>query len=200
MRQAEHAYTTLPEQAAERQRLRVLRTEIEFALEEMITLLDALDGDPDLEDTDGGDDQADLEPDEDGEEDDGAEPSLGATDATDQTRWAWSGQHDLEEENEHGGDINDEPQLDDGDLEPSLASPENPEGDQTGWAVGDASDREADHSIEEAPAVLEAARVRAYAERERTEAAGREAERQLAELRGYAFRPGLQRPGCDRRP
>jgi hypothetical protein len=73
--------------------------------------------------------------------------------------------------------LDGDPDLEDG-ADDELTGDENPEGDQAGWAAGDGSDGEAGDSIEEAPAVLEAARVRAYAERERTEAAGCEVERQ----------------------
>lgn len=42
---------------------------------------------------------------------------------------------DREDENEHGGDVNDEPHDDDVEAEPSLGAPENPR-DQRRWAQG----------------------------------------------------------------
>lgn len=86
------------------------RRAIGVAIERLIAMLDAMDGDPDLED--GRDD----------------EPSLGWTEA-------WGGRGyvacrdddgaDREDENEHGGDISDEPhdatdEGDEGDDEPWL--------------------------------------------------------------------------------
>lgn len=202
------------------------RRALEARIEEMITLLDMIDGDPDLEDGHDAEPDSDGEPTlgwgahgrqtqlaafgpaagEDGEleEDDPGEPSLasperhpntygfgygfGVTLSGNQLHWAdgahSGGKDDCEEENEHGGDISDEPQEDDSDREPSLASPENPEGDQTEWAKGESWDSREGGEVEEAPAVLAAAEKRSYAERDRTKAGGREAERQLAELRG----------------
>src|SRR4051812_47039878 len=80
------------------------RVEIENQIEELITLLDTIDPDPDLEE----------EPDR--------EPSLGATgcwNGTDHS-WGWrrptpASLDEAEEENEHGGDIQDEPH--DGELD-----------------------------------------------------------------------------------
>lgn len=171
--------------------LRALRHDMERGLEAMLQMLDFLDGDPDLEGTDAGHD-ADLEPDEDNEEDDGREPNLGATESINQLWWSRSGQQDLEAVNEDGGNIEDQCQLDDADDEPSLGAPEQRgEGDQREWAAGDTSDGESSCVDDDNPTVNEAARKRAYAERERTEAAGREADRQLRQRTGAGF-PGYR--------
>lgn len=73
-------------------------------------MLDAMDGDPDLED--------------DREQDDaGSEPSLGAPEhyePTSQVEWAAGTSDDREDENEHGGDVLDIPHDDEGDAEPNL--------------------------------------------------------------------------------
>lgn len=91
------------------------RRAIEGAVERLIAILDALDGDPDLEPSFGSDDE--REGDLDAEEGDGdpdeedagdAEPTMGAIEARNgqsQERWAMSayGLDEIEEENEHGG-------------------------------------------------------------------------------------------------
>src|SRR3954452_11719966 len=85
---AEHAYTT-PEHEAEWQRLRELRRQAEAALEQMLDILNRIDGDPDLED--GGD----------------AEPTMGAPEGlAGQSRDEWG-----------RGTPNDECEHEDGDAE-----------------------------------------------------------------------------------
>lgn len=84
-----------------------LRKRMERAVERMIAALDALDAD--AEDLEGGD----------------LEPSLGAPEQgrcyPDQSRWACSGDTgEREAEDEHGGDVNDEPQGPDVEGEPAL--------------------------------------------------------------------------------
>jgi len=83
------------------------RTAIATTIERLINVLDELDGDPDYEFQISRDERELDECDD--------EPTLGSVNdyhgKADQTRWA-SGAHFLdecEEENEHGGDINDEP-------------------------------------------------------------------------------------------
>lgn len=99
-----------------------LRREIEATVERLISILDLFDGDENLEESDTDEDGGDEE------------PSLGWSDM--QARYDAYGAGDLhnialgydrEEENEHGGDILDEPHddydqdlEDGGDDEPSL--------------------------------------------------------------------------------
>lgn len=89
---------------------------IASTIERLIDMLDAMEPDPDLEpylaDT-GGDDREYACEDE-GADSGDFEPTMGSSNdlhgSTDQTRWAWGCQWDeCEEENEHGGDILDEP-------------------------------------------------------------------------------------------
>ena len=125
------------------------REAVGIEIDRLISLLDAIDGDPDIEETGDEHDtgapegwktcahwQASsqdmiLEDDEEGAvgEDDGIdEPSLGSTELKDwhsQANWALGSRSDREEENEHGGDIQDEPHDDAGnfggiDHEPDL--------------------------------------------------------------------------------
>lgn len=106
------------------------RAEIESRIEELIDLLDVLDGDPDLEpylsDT-SADDREGAEDDPHGietREGDTSdyEPSCGWTHVEASYGKYGAGQGDMEEEevNEDGGDINDEPHDPDPDLEHSL--------------------------------------------------------------------------------
>lgn len=111
------------------------RRELEERIAEMIDLLDFLDGDVDLED------------------DGTAEPSLGSPEVANgaQIQWARGNTDEREQENEHGGDILDEPHdaIDEGNDEPSLGW-SNPMGvrvedmprgwsstDSEGWARDD---------------------------------------------------------------
>jgi hypothetical protein len=129
------------------------RTSVATTIERLIDMLDALDGDENLEpslgapenhpggykdsDADGwkaknADDREEACEDEGAQcEDEGAvtgdnEPTLGAPEGTvrDQARWGNTayGLDEVEDENEHGGDINDEPHDpgDCGDSEPNL--------------------------------------------------------------------------------
>lgn len=83
------------------------RLALAAAVEQLIAILDDIDGDPDLEDGDNFDD----------------EPWLGASDgAGSRGCWAFrdNANDDREEENEHGGDINDERQDGGDDDEPWL--------------------------------------------------------------------------------
>lgn len=116
-----------------------------------IALLGADDPDPDLEEDDPPEDDDPREIDAgDGERDEcDREPSLASPELglpwhpVSQEFWAQGGRRDSEEENEHGGDINDEGQLDEGDDEPSLASTGSV--DQEHWAAGRADDLEDEH-------------------------------------------------------
>ncbi|GMB82868.1 hypothetical protein NN6n1_36510 [Shinella zoogloeoides] len=94
------------------------RSELERRIEEMIALLDLLDEDPDIEDS----------------HDD--EPTLGAEndhESSSQEFWAQSSELDeCEAEDEHGGDILDEPHDGEGDDEPALGW----SGDGRGWIDG----------------------------------------------------------------
>ena len=112
--------------AVERQRI---RRKLERVIDKLMTALDAIDGDADLEDT--GDDEPSLsaplpyasisqslwaDGGEDDREDDGAdaEPSLGSTEGqADQTRWASGGHADLEWQCEDEGAVtgDDEPEM-----------------------------------------------------------------------------------------
>lgn len=95
------------------------RASIAAAIDRLIAMLDAMDGDENLEAT------GDLEEacEDEGAESGDFEPTLGAPEGaiTDQARWSHTGYglDECEDENEHGGDINDEPQ-DDDEREPSL--------------------------------------------------------------------------------
>lgn len=169
----------------------VLRESVAAAIEELIAALDLLDGDPDLEDDDPGGGDVLNEP-HDALDEDGAEPSLGATHSVSQLWWSRSGQQDLEDTNEDGGDINDACQLDESDLEPSLGAPENPGGDQAHWAQGDRSDdAEGTDGMEDDPAVLEAARKRQRENWGKAGEAGREAAKQLARMKGHPTPLGI---------
>lgn len=113
-----------------------LRREIEATVESLIALLDSYDGDENLEEDTPLEDGADEEPTLGAPEN---HPSSRDTDWTgrfvprsgklyrvpdkSQERWAAGSTRDdeCEEENEHGGDILDEPHDEDADDEPSLA-------------------------------------------------------------------------------
>jgi hypothetical protein len=154
-----------------------LRRVLEMVAEAAIDALDQIDGDPDLEPSFGllppgvldeteldADEEEDDEP-EDGDfgEDDGCdEPSLGAPESRmscwgqgpsldgNQSHWAAGGGLDLEDEDEHGGDIQDEPHdgLDEDGCEPSLGALEFM-ATQLGWAFSDQRDLEHDDSDDE---------------------------------------------------
>jgi hypothetical protein len=100
--------TPLPENPI--RALRILRKEAAAEIERLIAFLDALGGDPDLED--GHDDEADID-----------EPSLGWTTTINQaarTEQRFGSQWDYDTEQEHDGS---EPDVDDeegGDDKPSL--------------------------------------------------------------------------------
>ncbi|MER9309777.1 hypothetical protein NKI51_10705 [Mesorhizobium australicum] len=107
------------------------RKAIAASIERLIDVLDAMSPDPDLED--GADDepslgsnalgsyQAGTTDDREGDFAD-FEDSGDEHDASASTNWAKGGHwcEDVEEENEHGGDILDEPHDDQGDAEPFL--------------------------------------------------------------------------------
>ncbi|MER9590914.1 hypothetical protein NKI94_19175 [Mesorhizobium australicum] len=107
------------------------RRSIADSIERLIDMLDAMSPDPDLED--GADDepslgsnalgsyQAGTTDDREGDFAD-FEDSGDEHDASASTNWAKGGHwcEDVEEENEHGGDILDEPHDDQGEAEPSL--------------------------------------------------------------------------------
>ncbi|MCI0998939.1 hypothetical protein HWD97_02465 [Ochrobactrum sp. C6C9] len=111
------------------------RYQLEMIVEQALALLDAMDGDPDIEENGDEHDMAfclsgccspfNHEDAEDGGDD---EPTMGATTDINQSAWAsGSWQWDeCEEENEHGGDIQDEAHdaVDQGDDELTLGWPE----------------------------------------------------------------------------
>lgn len=110
------------------------RTSIATSIERLIAMLDDLDGDENLEPSLGGytgiGDDREV-PDEDLEPSADDEPTLGANEMNNgesQERWSFTayGLDELEEENEHGGDILAEPHdhLDSGDDEPFMGWPE----------------------------------------------------------------------------
>lgn len=126
--------TTAAPAAASRKR----RREVEAHIESLIDLLDTMDGDPDFED--GGD----LEPDLGAAE---RHPGIfwGIDGGHTQERWADGINDGREIENEHGGDVQDEPHDDSytsgPDFEPDLGFV----GIGTGWREGEAiDDREED--------------------------------------------------------
>jgi hypothetical protein len=125
MAMATHAYII---DKTELQRLRGIRKD-KWSLERMLSVLDAMDGDPDLEDNGDG------------------EPSIGSCSGRSQIFWSWGntddreldfGEDDLqlgwanegsqlrlhglndeyEDDDPGGGNIEDEPQMDDGEREP----------------------------------------------------------------------------------
>lgn len=117
--------------AAEVARLRDLRRKIHDGLSAMLEVLDAMDGDGDLEDEEAGpEDQGD------------AEPTLGATAALDQTE-AWRATFSPHEDGEAEEDDPGEPSL--GSLDQRS--------DQTNWASGKRDDREQDAGDEGEPDV-----------------------------------------------
>lgn len=111
------------------------RHQLEMIIEQALALLDEMDGDPDIEENGDEHDQSftldgrkspfNREDDEHCGDD---EPTIGATAEIDQSAWAsGSWQWDeCEEENEHGGDIQDEAHdaADQGDDELTLGWPE----------------------------------------------------------------------------
>ena len=181
MRQAEHVYTPVLNEA-QRRRFDALQAEIERTLHEMaatlqrgIALLDAIDApttdlepevDAGIEDAaaelDYGEDDAELGWANNGSQAllhgsrDELEPTLGATGCVNGTDhlWGWGrattrALDELEEENEHGGDILDEPQGPGDDEEPSLGSlcgtADTRSCTQLGWAGGHDNDAEEEH-------------------------------------------------------
>jgi hypothetical protein len=126
---------------------------LEAIVDAGIELLDAIGGDPDLEPSllgnpllpyDAEGDEAEIL-EGDGQCDE--EPSLAAPETAfyraDQRGWCRGGEDDREEENEHGGDVLDEPHddlrhddEDDGCGEPDLGAPAGGSLDQRQWAQG----------------------------------------------------------------
>jgi hypothetical protein len=117
-----------------------LRVQLATTIENLIALLDEVDGDVDLEDDEREHDTVD---DEDGHD---REPTMGAGNSIDQTH-AYRGSSrpdECEEENEHGGDVLDEPhdQVDQGDDEPSMGWTEKMGQDGVGLGDMEAADFE----------------------------------------------------------
>jgi hypothetical protein len=142
-----------------------LRRVLEMVAEAAIDALDQIDADPDPEPSFGHLSPGILdeaEPDDEPEDDGCGEPSLGAPESRvsywglgtgldgNQSHWAAGGGLDLEEEDEHGGDIQDEPHdgLDEDGCEPSLGALEFT-ATQLGWAFSDQRDLEHDDSDDE---------------------------------------------------
>jgi len=134
---------------------RARREHIEACVDGLLQLLDALDGDPDLETSTAAGTELgvpsgawdDCEDNDDAEREEG-EPSLGWTASNKQLGWPWYGDTD-DREQEHDGrepDVDNEPDADheaDNDDEPSLASEHC--ADQTWWSRGNDDDREEEH-------------------------------------------------------
>lgn len=99
------------------------RQAAEIGIAALIAALDAIEPDPDIED--GADDEPSL----------GSLGGCAGAGVADQRLWSCGGCGDIEEEDEHGGDLIDEP---------SLGAPEIHH-DQRRWGQGHQGSRELDH-------------------------------------------------------